>query len=797
MEEGEEDNLNVNEPFKFTVKSSFINQDKDKNILVFDLGGGTFDVSLIIITNYSFETKRTLGNQRLGGGDFDNTLMNFCLDEFSQNNKISKDEIKKNRKCIQMLKIACEKTKKMLSIKEEDKIYLDDFYNGQALNCSITRSKFEDLCKEYFDKLIPTIKNVLIQKNKTININEIVLVGGSSKIPKIKQILKEEFPEPIKINDSISPDEVVAFGATFYAESLRKKKGEFWGDFQYLDCTQHTYGVELEDGRMDVLLKAGSKYPTEVVKYYFNAYDEQSNFYIKVYEGENEQVNQNELIGQFTLNKIPIKKKNEVCLTIIFNFDEDQIISVTAYVAENGQKNSIKIDKKNKNLNENKNEIQGNLSLNNNNILNKQEKQLKKEIMDYTKNFKKAKNDKIKFDIIMNYNKLIIEYLNFLETNYKDTESEKYLYLLDKLFKSYSYLLKTQLLSFVDFNTKENIKKNVENYLEKISKKNPFRLKYLLEHFKDIKKDNSEIYYSSSVFAIEKLKKRGDDYFKKMNKNSLLNAKTFYEECLIIGKICFSNNTIMLEQIDIDIKRDYDEYIYDCENKIKIIKADFISVIEDTKSTENLFSNNKNLDDDHLNLFILNLKESLNILDSIEELNSNLEALESKAICLANIVQIQFQLKSKDNLNYKNLQELYNYSKQSIDIAKFLGQNYVNKNWYKEINNLNTKIKDKINNSGPISTTIDIKEFDDKLRNLSLNDEEFLKYILINYPYEGCEFSENMLLEYQKNKENFLKMLLLKYKKSDFVENGGNNMMNEKSKIIIKHLNNIFNNISD
>jgi hypothetical protein len=284
-----------------------------------------------------------------------------------------------------------------------------------------------------------------------------------------------------------------------------------------------------------------------------------------------------------------------------------------------------------------------------------------------------------------------------------------------------------------------------------------------------------------------------------MNKNSLLNAKTFYEECLIIGKICFSNNTIMLEQIDIDIKRDYDELIYECENKIKIIKADFISVIEDTKSTGNLFSNNNNLDDDYLNLFILNLKESLNILDSIDAIDelNNSEALESKAICLANIVQIQFQLKAKDNLDYKTLQELYNYSMQSIDMAKRLGQNYVNKNWYKEINNLCTKIKDKINNSGPISPTIDIKEFDDELRNLSLNDEEFLKHILINYPYEGCEFSENILLEYQNNKEKFLKMLLLKYKNSDFVENGGNNMMNERSKIIIKHLNNIFNNISD
>ena len=789
-EEGEENNLDINDPFKFSVRSSFLNQDKDKNILVFDLGGGTFDVSLIIITSYIFETKRTLGNQRLGGGDFDNKLMEFCLDEFSQKNIISKDEIKNNKKCIQMLKIACEKTKKMLSIKEEDKVYIEDFYNGLTLNCSITRSKFENLCKEYFNQLIPTIKNVLIYKNKTIKINEIVLAGGSSKIPKVKEILRNEFPEPIKINDSISSDEVVAFGATFFSESLRRNTGEIWGDFQYLDCLQHSYGVELEDGTMDVLLKAGKKYPTEVVKYYFNAYDDQSNFEIKVYEGEKKQVNENELVGQFTLNNIPIKKKNEVCLTVIFNFDEDQILSVTASVAENGEKKCIKINKKNQD--ENRNAIQGNIGLINNGI-NKQEKQLKKEIMDYTKHFKNAKSDKIKFDIIINYNKLIIEYLIFLETNYNDIESEKYFYLLDKLFKSYSYLLKTQLISFVDLNSKGNIKDTVESYLEKISKKNPFRLKNLLEHFKDIKKDNSDIYYSSSIYSMGILKKRGDDYFTKMNKNSVLIAKTFYEECVIIGKVVFSNNTIMLEQIDIGLRRNYAECIEECENKIKIISADFISVIENTKLTGNLFSNNNNLDDDHLNLFILNLKESLKILDSIEDLNENIEALESKSICLANIVQIQFQLKAKDNIKYKDLQEMYNYSKQSIDIANNLGQNCKNKNWYNEINNLNIKIKDKLENSSapPI---FDIKKFDDELRNLSLNDEEFLKHILTKCPFEGCEFSENMLEEYQKDKENFLKMLLLKYKKSG---NEENNMINEKNKIIVKYLNNILNNLSD
>lgn len=801
-EETEENNQNINQNLNFSVKSSFINEDKDKNILVFDLGGGTFDVSLIIITDNIFETKRTLGNQRLGGGDFDNKLMEYCLDQFSQKIKISKEEIRKNTKCMQMLRIACEKTKKMLSVKKEDKIYLEDFYNGQSINCNITKAKFEDLCKEYFDQLIPTVKKILKYKKITIKINEIVLVGGSSKIPKIKQILtswiKEEYPNSnIKINDSISPDEVVAYGAAFFAESQTRKTGEIWGDFQYLDCTQHSYGVELEDGRMEVLLKAGSKYPTEVVKYFFNAYNYQENFQINVYEGENEQVNKNELVGKFTLNNIPIKKKNEVCLTIIFNFDYDQILNVTAFVAENGQEKSIKIDKKKDNLNENDNtkELLGNIIVDQND-LNKKEKKYKKEIMDYTKTFKLAKNDKVKYDIITNYNKSIIDYLNFLETNYKDNGSEKYLYLLNKLFKSYSYFYKTQLFSFVDLITKGNIQNNIESYLEKVSKKNPFKLKYLLEHFKDIKIDNSEIYYSSSIYSMGILIQKGDEYFTKKNKNSILIAKTFYEECLIIGKACFSTNNTILEQISIDNKREYEEYNEECENKIKIIKADFSSLIGDTKLTGNLFSNNKNLDDDNLKLFVLNLNKSLNILNSVKDLNDNNEALESKAICLANIVQIQFQLKAKDNINYQNLQELYKLSKESIDIAKRVGKNCANKNWYKEINNLNAKIKDKMNNSNSAPPIIDIKKIDEELRQKSLNDEEFVKHILINYPFEGCESPENIIQEYKKNKGNILKKLLSKYRKTANEGNGGNNMINERNKIIIKFLNSILNRLS-
>ena len=140
-------------------------------------------------------------------------------------------KIKIKIKCNQRLKIACEQTKKMLSIKEEDSVFIEEFYKGETLNCKITRASFEKICSEDFKKLSPPIERVLSDsKIKPEDINEIVLVGGSSKIPKIKQILKEKFPNVV-INDSINPEEAVAYGATIFGQSDIRKTGDFWGDF--------------------------------------------------------------------------------------------------------------------------------------------------------------------------------------------------------------------------------------------------------------------------------------------------------------------------------------------------------------------------------------------------------------------------------------------------------------------------------------------------------------------------------------------------------------------------------------
>ena len=226
--------------------TSFLSQVDKKNIIVFDLGGGTYDVSLIEFNKNIFEIKSSAGDPILGGGDFDQKIMDFCLKNFCHTNEGQKfvlEEIVENVKCMQRLKIACENTKKFLSQKTEDFIFTEDFYKGESLNCKITRAQFEYICKKLFERLIPPLDTILSESKITPDkINEIILVGSSSRIPKVKEILLKKFPAVI-INDSINPEEAVAYVVTIFCESERIKTGEFLDGFEYTDLIQHSYGI--------------------------------------------------------------------------------------------------------------------------------------------------------------------------------------------------------------------------------------------------------------------------------------------------------------------------------------------------------------------------------------------------------------------------------------------------------------------------------------------------------------------------------------------------------------------------
>ena len=768
------------------------NEDEKKYILVFDLGGGTYDVSLIEKDEAMFETIATAGEQMLGGGDFDNILIEYCLDNFSNNIKIDKNIIKEDYKAIQRLKIACEQTKKTLSFKLEDKIYIEDFYKEESLSISIKREKFEDLCKELFDKISQPLDRVIedAKKKKVNKIDEIILVGGSSKIPKIKNILSGKFKN-IPINDSINPDEAVAYGAALFCEKLKGNNNELLEDFDYYDTTQHSYGIEVENGLMDIIIPRGSNYPTNVIRYFHNYFDYQTTFEIKVYEGEDKLCKNNILLGSFTLENLPGRPKGELICTVNFTIDMNQILRVNAYVGDE-IKNGIIISSDNQFINKTKiifediNKIETNL--------NEKEKQIKLNITNYTNNFNKMKNNEEKFTIIKNYNEAVISYLTFLEEKCGDIESEKYLYLVEKLFKSYNYLYSTNLYEKLSADDKIIIENNVQKYIKIVGLKNPFKLKQLIMIFENIKRERSEIFYSSSILCMEVLFQKAEKIFNIEKKNGSLIAKNFYEECLSIANTIFKDDkTLALIQNNLKLK--YEEIKEKCGINIIIIFVKFFDELQNTQETGELFSN-YDIDYDNLCLLSFNFSQCLKKINTIKNLNKYMNLLEMKSICLANIVKIEYLMK-KRRLTLKNLLQ---YAEESISIVdSYLEENYKELDWYKEIVDIKEKIKNEINeNSKTPEGEIEIesmrKEFNEKYY---CGEEEFLKFLLDKYPYKGYNKNDNIIQEYKKDKKKCIKKLLSKYKKYDsrstLLSDKSLSNLTQKKEIILEYITNILN----
>ena len=548
-------------------------------------------------------------------------------------------------------------------------------------------------------------------------------------------------------------------------------------NFEYIDSTQHSYGIEVENGLMKIILPRGSKYPTSATRYFHNYYDDQISFDIKVYEGENKYCKDNELLGKFTLKNLPKMKKGELICEVKFGIDINQILKINASVAVNGEKNGIIIANDGQ-FKDNKKIIFEDI----NNIeidLNEVQKKLKLNIIDITKSFNNINNEDDKFKLILNYNKAIIEYLTFLEEKCYDIESENYLFLVEKLFKSYKNILSENYQKFLSQNEKITIEKNINIYLKKICMKNPFRLKYLINYFENIKRNISEIFYSSSIYCMDILNEKGKKFLNLKKKNSTLVAKNIFEECLSIANSNFKDENI-LNLLQNDLKQKYVGVKEECEKNIKIISAEFFNEIENTKKTGNLFSNNNNLDYDNLCLLSFNFSQSLKKINSINNLMKNKEALETKSICLANIVKIEFLMK-KRRLSLNNLSE---YADESIDIVENkMGKKYKKKKWYNEIKELKKNIKDEMDLK-PATSIGEIEnirqEFNTKF---NCGEEEFLKFLVEKYPFGEFNKNYNIIEEYRKNKKTLLRKLIIKYRNYD---NPSNNLSYINNELTVK-----------
>ena len=329
----------INEPTAAAIAYAYNRKiNNDQNILIFDLGGGTFDVSIVNIDGDLYEVKSNCGDMHLGGDDFDNSLVDYCLKELKNKGY----DFYNNTKMKTKLKIECEKAKIFLTSLEDTSISLEDIEQ----EIKISRAEFEEICKDLFNKCIPILDNAIkdAELNKE-NINEIILVGGSSRIPKIQQIIKEYFGKnPLK---DINPDEVVSMGAAIQGlivnEDTEQIDGTGIDKMVIMDIIPLSLGIELDDGEMDFIIKRNTSIPYEQTKKYQLSKDYNTKFTIKIYQGERLIAKENTLLGEFTISGILPKKKGEVIVEVTFYINSDGILEVKAEETSLGKGNTLKI----------------------------------------------------------------------------------------------------------------------------------------------------------------------------------------------------------------------------------------------------------------------------------------------------------------------------------------------------------------------------------------------------------------------------------------------------------------------
>lgn len=753
------------------------NELMEKNILVFDLGGGTFDVSLVNINNNEkFEVKCTSGDTHLGGEDFDNKLVKYCLTEFCNKHNCTEDDMRKNNpKGMKRLKIACEKSKRLLSISEEIPIYVDNFFEDETLYIVVTKAKFEDLCKDLFAKLTKPIDDVIMQSKLGISdIKEVVMVGGSTRIPKIKEIITSFFEGVcVKINDTINPDEAVAYGAAVDAYKIHSKKKAVLNDIILLDTIPFSLGLGAGEF-YQLIIPRGSIIPTTVTNLGITDINFQYSVELPIYEGEYNDISKNHFLGKFEITDIPQKMAGEVVFDVTYTVDVDGILTVSAVMKDDPTKKNWKVIK-NDNIGLTADE------LNKRNVVDNYDPKKDVEEFKENNNLKKRMNKlhesyikEVQLDKKMKYLKAFCKILSeFIDTfdSYKmdnDTVFEKYYIYLQGLFESYNLYFSKLKDTKEDKDFQKDTIKKIINYFKKISVLDSYYIKNLIDKLKEI---NSEMFQEIVVSVIEIMTNKGKDILNSKSKWSKYKAKMIFIDVIkISSKYVLEDELNILD--DINIYNKWQECLTQCKESIKIINASTKTKIEGNRDNLSLYKKKLTDDEEHLELVLDNFREAL---QELENDNQKFD-LELEAIILANIGKIKYKYFNHGN-KISTLKEIQYITSESVrramQLVNIIHKNVENTNWYKEIKEIDVEINEFLlieeeKSSGGFKLQIkkNNKQIFDELEEVfKKNNLDIIKFVLDKYPPKNYNRNANKTIEQQweENKKKLVNDLCTKY----------------------------------